>query len=538
MAMIEGNDNDLLSQGALGSPRDRQGGAPDATGSNVSGRESSEGTVGAAPAAKTATAEIDPLDVMSCDYTVTPTVNLPEETPAQAITVTQATGEKRKASSSPGSEVDGTEGVVVRRPLKARVLESTESPEARNISKDDELDDIEVVISSSDAETEMPAEEGQEMSSPLDNRVTRASTRRSGRVADFSQLTASRQKKMNKSGKNGDKESKDDTELKQMSTKKIARRPSSEFREEYIDTIVARIQEDEEESRSKDHTTRARRRRRSNSSRSREEDASSACDYSEHSSGSIVESSYCSSSKKSKKNTNKKSAINPTVKNLVQRSRKRNKIPVKVSKEDAEKELQYTRNDWLDMDPAVLGGRCIDHLAELDRQRSLCSNISGIVAGRMKDSGRIATEITKALIEKLTTVGDVITLKNENFSLKEELGEIKRREKAQNEEILTLRKMISNLEREVRSLKEGFGPFPASVPSLIQPELKMPKRLFTPEKRYEKKRKEDTMPSLHQQEVCPNMEVEPLLSDTPGCSTDAEYMDRKADWPQGRDSTP
>lgn len=114
------------------------------------------------------------------------------------------------------------------------------------------------------------------------------------------------------------------------------------------------------------------------------------------------------------------------------------------------------------MDPAALGERCLTHLAELEQQRSRCSNISGRVAGRMKESKLIASEITKAMIEKLTTVGDVFSLRNENFTLKEELSELKRREQAQNNEILNLRKMMANLEREVRSLKEGFGPFPVA----------------------------------------------------------------------------
>jgi len=60
------------------------------------------------------------------------------------------------------------------------------------------------------------------------------------------------------------------------------------------------------------------------------------------------------------------------------------------------------RQDWLDMDLAALGARCLDHLAELEQQRARCSNISGRVAGRMKDSKAIATEIVKAMTEKLT----------------------------------------------------------------------------------------------------------------------------------------
>lgn len=99
--------------------------------------------------------------------------------------------------------------------------------------------------------------------------------------------------------------------------------------------------------------------------------------------------------------------------------------------------------------------------------------------------------------------------------------------------------MISNLEREVRSLKEGFGPFPSMMPPSTQPESKTPKRLSTPEKRHEKERREkDILPSSQQQEECLDMEIEPLLNNTPGCSTNEEYMNRRMDWPQGGDSTP
>lgn len=90
------------------------------------------------------------------------------------------------------------------------------------------------------------------------------------------------------------------------------------------------------------------------------------------------------------------------------------------------------------MDDAELGACCLDHLAELDKQRALCFNISGQVAGRMKDSQIIATEITKALIEKLTTVGNVFSLRNENFSLKEEVGELKRKEEEEKRKIVSV----------------------------------------------------------------------------------------------------
>lgn len=81
-------------------------------------------------------------------------------------------------------------------------------------------------------------------------------------------------------------------------------------------------------------------------------------------------------------------------------------MPIHVTKNEAEKKLQYTREDWLRIDPAALGERCLEHL-ELKQQRARCSNISGRVAGRMKESKQIATEITKAMIEKLTTVGEL-----------------------------------------------------------------------------------------------------------------------------------
>jgi len=340
MAMSQGSEINLPSQGALGSPRDRHGGAPDAAGSTVLGRESGEGTVGAvsasAPTEKMATAEFDPLKVVSCDYAGTPPTNLPGKT------LIQATGEKRKASTSPGSEVDAVEGVITRRPLKARVIESTESPEARSVIEKDDSDGAESVVSVSDVETEMAVVEELDTSSP-DNRVTRARTRRSGETADFSQLTAARQKRINKSGKAGDKDYK---ETKQTEASKKPRRPSSEFREEYIESVVTRIQKAGEESKSDVLPARAERRGLSDSSRSHEEEGISPVprDPSEQSSDSTIESRYCSSNKKAKKkNTNKRSAIDPTFKNPVQKSRRKTKIPIIVSKDEAEKELKYTR---------------------------------------------------------------------------------------------------------------------------------------------------------------------------------------------------
>lgn len=70
------------------------------------------------------------------------------------------------------------------------------------------------------------------------------------------------------------------------------------------------------------------------------------------------------------------------------------------------------------MDPAALGERCLTHLAELEQQRSRCSNISGRVVGWMKENRVIASEITKAMIEKLTTVGRCFQPKKREFLTK------------------------------------------------------------------------------------------------------------------------
>lgn len=203
-----------------------------------------------------------------------------------------------------------------------------------------------------------------------------------------------------------------------------------------------------------------------------------------------------------------------------------------VSKEEADKELSYRREDWLKMDGAELGARCLDHLEELERQRCLSSNISGTVASRMKDSKSIAAEITKALIEKITTVGDVYSLRTENYSLREELEEFKRKEKTQNLEIAALRKMISNLEKEVRSLKEGFGPF--STKPLSASKLTSIKRQRTPEKETGKVGEKRT--ALQRSPRAESRMPDTLASSTPGYSTDDAYMQR-FDWPTGSEAS-
>lgn len=98
------NEENVPSQGDFGTPRDRQSGEPD-----VARLSSNEGTTEMAsasvPVEQVATAEF--MD----DHNN-------EDAPLAS--------RKRKASTSPGSDADGTEIISIRRPNKASVIESTE----------------------------------------------------------------------------------------------------------------------------------------------------------------------------------------------------------------------------------------------------------------------------------------------------------------------------------------------------------------------------------------------------------------------------
>lgn len=173
MDMSKGNDENLPSQGVLGSPG--HSGEPDDAGSTVIVRKSCEGTVGAAsasaPAEQAATAEPNPLEMVSCIYTGTPDATQSDDTSVQM------TGEKRKASTSPGSEVDYAVGGIARRPNKTRVIESTESPAALSSNNNSPQEDDKAVYSVSDSKTYTESEEKEEFTP--DVRVTRANRRRS-----------------------------------------------------------------------------------------------------------------------------------------------------------------------------------------------------------------------------------------------------------------------------------------------------------------------------------------------------------------------
>lgn len=124
------------------------------------------------------------------------------------------------------------------------------------------------------------------------------------------------------------------------------------------------------------------------------------------------------------------------------------------------------------------------------------------------------------------------------IALREELEEIKRKEQAQGKEIVSLRKMIIKLQREIRSLKEGFGPYPVmeSGPPPTQKSLKIVKMSPMVERKLEGKDK-GNIPSLTRLEATESsMEVEPLVGNTPGCTLDEEYMERDKGWPSGNKS--
>lgn len=135
-----------------------------------------------------------------------------------------------------------------------------------------------------------------------------------------------------------------------------------------------------------------------------------------------------------------------------------------VSKDTTRVELGMSTDDWLSMDVSSLGSRTLDNLLELDRQRRLCGHISGHVAGRMKDCKEVVSRITRALVEKLEASGDVVGLNANNLKLTEEVRSLKRRLAAKEKERDEMMRLITELQREVRALKSGMGPFPARQP--------------------------------------------------------------------------
>lgn len=79
------------------------------------------------------------------------------------------------------------------------------------------------------------------------------------------------------------------------------------------------------------------------------------------------------------------------------------------------------------MSGADLGAACLDYLAEIERQRYTCGNLSGKIDGMIKDCGMVVTGIVGVLIEKLEAVGDALYLKAQNYKLREDLAKARRK---------------------------------------------------------------------------------------------------------------
>lgn len=533
MEMSLENDGILLSQGEIGAPRDRQGGEPDAAGS-----ESSKGTAGAVSAsalvAKDVTAEISEEYKDGLSHIDTSQDDLPHV----EDTLPLVAREKRKASISPNSEVDV---IGAHRHTKARIVESTD------VEMQDGEENI-PVGGGSELDMEEAASAKLPSSSPENRGITKRSLRNSGVMADFSALKASREKKRVRDPLAA---SNSDDRMILSDNEVGSDKPDSlDGVDEFVKPIVERIQgenagTDLEDSADASYVESSR---SSRSHRAKKTNLGSS-KYVELSTDSEDDTIYCKPNKGRKKNkTNTKT--DKALKNPLNKSKRKTSLPEVVTKDETEKELRYSREDWLNLDGADLGSRCLDYLAELDRQRGLCGNLSGQVAGRMKDSRLVAVEITKALIEKITVDGDVYGLRNENFSLREEINELRRKEQAQCKEIDSLRKTISNLERDVRSMKEGFVPFSMSGPPPAKQRIM--KKQKSPEKKFERERERELTPKEREREiksrekditlkrqsvnVSDAMDVEPLVSNIPGCSTDDQFTTKRMEWSDGADS--
>lgn len=170
----------------------------------------------------------------------------------------------------------------------------------------------------------------------------------------------------------------------------------------------------------------------------------------------------------------------------------------------------------------------------------------------MKQSNEIVTAITKAFISKLASSGDVFTLRNENVALKAELSDLKYKDEAQAKEIEALRKMVISLEREVRSLKEGFDPFPAVASPSLQSKLT---KDYSTTIQTKEKRKEKTNMQYQQQDKFQSqqqlqrtrqhrdthesdMEVDVLIGETHGHQVEGTNMQHQEDWPSGGETLP
>lgn len=142
----------------------------------------------------------------------------------------------------------------------------------------------------------------------------------------------------------------------------------------------------------------------------------------------------------------------------------------------------------------------------------------------LKDCGAAAKNIIGALVEKLEESGDVTYLKVQNFQLREELAEARRKADRQKREMNDLRKTVIRLEKTINALKEGCGPF-SRQPTDVLRDKELNKRSLDirSEKNYQRRNKANTYSKI---------DIE--IGSTPGCSSDKVYMQRsEEEWPLG-----
>ncbi|KMQ91057.1 hypothetical protein RF55_9118 [Lasius niger] len=121
MGMSTENESNLLSQGDFGTLRDRHSGEPDAAGSS-----SCKGTVDVVSASASAVAKATTELIEEVDTLET----VPISRGGKSVK------EKRKASSSPGNEVEEAVAVGARRHNKFRILDPKEVEQEKDVNSD------------------------------------------------------------------------------------------------------------------------------------------------------------------------------------------------------------------------------------------------------------------------------------------------------------------------------------------------------------------------------------------------------------------
>jgi len=214
----------LPSQGALGSPRDRHSGAPDAAGSTVIRRKSSEGTAevdfDSAHAEQAATVEKESVKAIYRDSTDTMEDNTAleahnkEETPpatSEEIYIHHEKHEeelplpvagKRKASTSPESKDEDNE-ITTRKSRKPRTIAS-ESPFPET-ERSEPLEALDSIIISSEEDSTEECSSARSISREKEAPLTRSAKKKRNeetfskfKTNKFNELVAARKNKINK----------------------------------------------------------------------------------------------------------------------------------------------------------------------------------------------------------------------------------------------------------------------------------------------------------------------------------------------------